>query len=53
MRVRVIGVGLAAVSGFADHDESCAFQQLAQSLPHEHVIVGEYQADAHTLHSVS
>lgn len=45
--------GLAAIGGFAGHDESCTFQQLPQSLPHEHVVVGEHQADSHAMSSIA
>jgi len=40
--------GLAAVGGFSSHDEPRTFQQLPKALPHEHMVVGEHQADGHT-----
>jgi hypothetical protein len=45
--------GFAAVRGFSGHDESCTFEQFPQSLPHEHVVVGEHQADGHAIGSVA
>jgi hypothetical protein len=41
------------VRGLSGHRESGAFQQLPQSLPHEHVVVGEHQSDRHLRSSVA